>query len=132
MLCRADRFAFRLLQRRDGEHSFASASGYVAVLVLALYMKSTDVTVLYSHPHRLWILCCLLLYWINRVWMVAFRGEMHDDPIAYAIKNCSSLLTNALCVVAVLIAISPRCMVRDRRTRSSCRMSECVDKFHSR
>ncbi|MGF6374942.1 4-hydroxybenzoate polyprenyltransferase [Paraburkholderia sp. RAU6.4a] len=85
--------------------SFGSASGYVAVLVLALYMKSTDVTVLYSHPHRLWILFCLLLYWISRVWMVAFRGEMHDDPIAYAIKNRSSLLTIVLRVVAVLIAI---------------------------
>ncbi|WP_429354222.1 UbiA family prenyltransferase [Paraburkholderia sp. 32] len=112
--------------------SFGSASGYVAVLVLALYMKSTDVTVLYSHPHRLWILFCLLLYWISRVWMVAFRGEMHDDPIAYAIKNRSSLLTIVLCVVAVLIQSSPRRMMRDRRTRSSCRMSECVDEFDSR
>ncbi|HEX3381549.1 MAG TPA: UbiA family prenyltransferase [Paraburkholderia sp.] len=85
--------------------SFGSASGYVAVLVLALYMNSTDVKVLYSHPHRLWILFCLLLYWISRVWMVAFRGEMHDDPIAYAIKNRASLLIIVLCVLAVLIAI---------------------------
>jgi 4-hydroxybenzoate polyprenyltransferase len=85
--------------------SFGTAAGYVAVLVLALYMNSKDVAVLYSHPHRLWILFCLLLYWISRMWMVAFRGQMNDDPIVFAIKNRSSLFVIALCVLTVLAAI---------------------------
>ncbi|MBP0594415.1 UbiA family prenyltransferase [Paraburkholderia sp. LEh10] len=85
--------------------SFGTAAGYVAVLVLALYMNSTAVTVLYRHPHRLWILFCLLLYWISYIWMVAFRGRMHDDPIVFAIKNRSSLLIIVLCVLSVLVAI---------------------------
>ncbi|MGF6853347.1 UbiA family prenyltransferase [Paraburkholderia sp. CI3] len=85
--------------------SFGTASGYVAVLVLALYMNSTAVTVLYRHPHRLLILFVLLLYWISRVWVVAFRGQMHDDPIVYAIKNRSSLMIIMFCVAAVIFAI---------------------------
>jgi 4-hydroxybenzoate polyprenyltransferase len=84
--------------------SFGTAAGYVAVLVLALYMNSTDVRVLYRHPHALWILFGLLLYWISRVWMFAFRGQMHDDPIVFAIKNRLSLFVIALCVVTVLAA----------------------------
>jgi 4-hydroxybenzoate polyprenyltransferase/phosphoserine phosphatase len=85
--------------------SMGTAAGYVAVLILALYMNSADVNVLYSHPHRLWILFCLLLFWISRVWMVAFRGQMHDDPIVFSIKNRGSLSIILLCVVAVVIAI---------------------------
>lgn len=85
--------------------SFGTAAGYVAVLVLALYMNSADVKVLYQHPHRLWVLFCLLLYWISRIWMVAFRGQMHDDPIVFAIKNRASLFVIALCVLTVLAAM---------------------------
>ncbi|CAB3792853.1 UbiA family prenyltransferase [Paraburkholderia fynbosensis] len=84
--------------------SFGTAAGYVAVLVLALYMNSSDVTVLYRHPHRLWVLFCLLLYWISRVWMIAFRGKMNDDPIVFAIKNRGSLLIIMLCVLTVIAA----------------------------
>ncbi|WP_027801984.1 UbiA family prenyltransferase [Paraburkholderia dilworthii] len=84
--------------------SFGTAAGYVAVLVLALYMNSTNVPVLYHHPHRLWVLFCLLLYWISRVWMIAFRGQMNDDPIVFAIKNRWSLLIIVLCVLSVVAA----------------------------
>ncbi|MFP4892948.1 UbiA family prenyltransferase [Paraburkholderia sp. EG304] len=85
--------------------SFGPAAGYVAVLVLALYMSSDAVTGLYRHPHRLWIFFVLVLYWISRVWMVAFRGQMHDDPIVYAFRNRASLVIMILCVAAVLFAI---------------------------
>ena len=84
--------------------SFGTAAGYVAVLVLALYMNSSDVRILYRHPQTLWILFGLLLYWISRVWMFAFRGQMHDDPIVFAIKNRASLSIIALCVLTVLAA----------------------------
>jgi hypothetical protein len=85
--------------------SFGTAAGYVAVLILALYMNSAAVNVLYSHPHRLWILFFLLLFWISRVWMIAFRGQMHDDPIVFSIKNRASLSIIVLCVLTVIIAI---------------------------
>ena len=84
--------------------SFGTASGYVAVLVLALYMNSSDVRLLYRHPHALWLLFGLLLFWISRVWMLAFRGEMHDDPIVFTMRNRLSLLVVCLCVATVVAA----------------------------
>jgi 4-hydroxybenzoate polyprenyltransferase len=85
--------------------SFGTASGYLAVLVLALYMNSSDVKVLYRHPYALWFLFGLLLYWISRVWMLAFRGQMPDDPVVFAVRDRISLFVLGLCVATVVIAI---------------------------
>lgn len=83
--------------------SFGAASGYIAVLVFALYVNSPEVAELYSRPHVLWLACPILLYWISRVWIIAHRGEMHDDPIVFAVKDVQSLVTG-LCVLAVFLA----------------------------
>jgi 4-hydroxybenzoate polyprenyltransferase len=66
------------------------ASGYVSVLVLALYVTSQDVRRLYSHPAWLWMLCVLVLYWISRMWLLAWRGEVDDDPVVFAIRDGTS------------------------------------------
>jgi 4-hydroxybenzoate polyprenyltransferase len=65
----------------------AVAAGYVAVLVLALYVNSPAVTELYSFPPALWGICCVLLYWVSRMALVTHRGRMHDDPIVYAARD---------------------------------------------
>jgi 4-hydroxybenzoate polyprenyltransferase len=85
--------------------SFGSASGYLCILVLALYINSPDVTRLYTHPQVIWFLCVLLLYWISRVWLKAHRGEMHDDPVVFALKDRVSLLIGALAMVTAVLAV---------------------------
>jgi 4-hydroxybenzoate polyprenyltransferase len=85
--------------------AFGTASAYAAVLVLALYMNSPEIRMLYQHEQPLWVLFGLLLYWISRVWMLAFRGQMNDDPIVFAIKDRVSLIVVCLCVVSVMLAI---------------------------
>lgn len=67
--------------------SFGAVSGYLAVLILALYINSAEVVVLYNRPEILWALNPLLLYWITRMWFVAQKGEMHDDPVIFAGKD---------------------------------------------
>ncbi len=67
--------------------SFGSSSGYLAVLVLALYGNSPQVIGLYRRPQILWLVCPLLLYWISRMWLKAHRGEMHSDPLVFALKD---------------------------------------------
>lgn len=62
-------------------------SGYMSVLVLALYINSDAVRLLYRMPEIIWLLCPLVLYWVSRMWQRAGRGEMHDDPIVFAIKD---------------------------------------------
>jgi len=71
------------------------ASGYLSVLVLSLYIDSPGVVALYAHPSRLWALCPLMLYWISRLWIKTSRGEMHDDPLMFSLKDRASWLVLA-------------------------------------
>jgi 4-hydroxybenzoate polyprenyltransferase len=67
-----------------------TASGYLAVLVFALYITSREVVALYRHPAWLWFACPLLLFWISRVWLLAHRGALHEDPVVFALRDISS------------------------------------------
>ncbi|MEY2169649.1 UbiA family prenyltransferase [Rhodanobacter sp. 1-6] len=85
--------------------SLGGSSGYLAVLVLALYINSTASESLYRHPQYLWLLCPLLLYWISRTWAIAHRGIMHDDPVVFAVKDNVSRVLLGLAAVIALLAI---------------------------
>ncbi|MCM2562317.1 UbiA family prenyltransferase [Lutimaribacter sp. EGI FJ00015] len=82
--------------------NMAVASGYVSVLVMALYINSPAVTVLYSATAPLWGICLILLYWLSRMMMLAHRGQMHDDPVVFAAKDRVSLLCGGLIFALVL------------------------------
>jgi len=85
--------------------STGNASGYAAVLVLSLYIASGSVKVLYSTHMVLWLVCPLLLYWIGYLWMVAHRGNMHHDPLVFAVRDRTSRILILLMLAAALIAI---------------------------
>ncbi|CAN5126707.1 UbiA family prenyltransferase [soil metagenome] len=85
--------------------SMGSASGYLCVLVLALYINSPAVETLYTHPHMIWLLCVLMLYWISRVWLKAQRGTMNEDPVVFALKDPVSLGIFALGAATVIAAV---------------------------
>ncbi|HKT98391.1 MAG TPA: UbiA family prenyltransferase [Paraburkholderia sp.] len=85
--------------------SFGTAAGYLSVLVLALYLNSPELKLLYRHPKMLWAVFALTLYWISRIWMLAFRGQMHDDPIVFTFKDRSSCAVIGLCGVFMALAI---------------------------
>lgn len=76
--------------------SLGGASGYIAVLVLALYINESSLGTLYNSPQWMWMACPLLLFWVSRVWLIAHRGEMHDDPIVFAIRDTTSLVVGIL------------------------------------
>jgi 4-hydroxybenzoate polyprenyltransferase len=85
--------------------SLGGASGYLSVLVLALYINSTASAELYHRQQVLWLLCPLLLYWVSRVWIIAHRGAMHDDPVLFAARDKVSLVLMVLAALVVLLAI---------------------------
>jgi 4-hydroxybenzoate polyprenyltransferase len=85
--------------------TFGTASGYLGVLVLALYINSPAVEPLYRRPQVIWLLCMLVLYWISRVWIKAHRGEMHDDPIVFAFKDRTSWIIGILAVITLIVAV---------------------------
>ena len=76
--------------------SLGTSSGYLAVLVLALYIQDAKTAGLYRYPQVIWLACPLLLYWVSRTWIIAHRGLMHDDPIVFAARDRVSLAVFAL------------------------------------
>ena len=77
--------------------SLGTASGYISVLVLAMYIQDHNTASLYRHPQIIWLACPLMLYWISRTWIIAHRGMMHDDPIVFAARDKTSLVVVTLC-----------------------------------
>jgi len=82
-----------------------TASGYMAVLVLALYITSGAGKPLYRRPELMWFLCPLLLYWVGHIWLVAHRGEMYDDPIVFALHDRTSRMLILLMLATALLAV---------------------------
>lgn len=85
--------------------ALGGGSGYVAVLVLALYISSGKAEILYSRHQFIWLLCPLLLYWISYVWLIAHRGAMHDDPLVFTLKDRASRITLILAGVVLALAM---------------------------
>ena len=82
-----------------------AAAGYASVLVVTLYLSSPQITPLYSHPLRMWLVCPILIYWISRALMLANRGIMHDDPIIFAVTDRVSWLCGVIIALIILAAI---------------------------
>ena len=80
------------------------ASGYISILIVALYINSEKVLGLYSNPEVLWVVCPVLLYWIGRIWLKTSRGEMDEDPIVFAIKDRVSWILALVCAVSIYSA----------------------------
>lgn len=87
----------------DMIRSVGPASGYLAVLVVCLFLNDPLSVAPYPHPRRLWLICPVLLYWISRIWFLAQRGQMHSDPVVFAVSDRISLVSGLLCA-AILIA----------------------------
>lgn len=80
-------------------------NGYLAVLVIALYINNPDVNALYSSPFLLWLVCPLLFYWISRIWFLAHRGQLHHDPVLFALRDPHSYAVG-LASAGIILAAS--------------------------
>jgi 4-hydroxybenzoate polyprenyltransferase len=79
------------------------SSGMLAALVMALYIRSPDVLRLYAEPKLLWLVCSAMIFWTGRLWLLADRGDMSDDPVAFALQDRASYWT-AFFLAAVIVA----------------------------
>jgi 4-hydroxybenzoate polyprenyltransferase len=85
--------------------SFGTASAFAAVVVFANYISGPDVTALYHHAPRLWLIVPCLVLWLCRVWLLASRGDLDEDPVAFALTDAASLAIGAAVVLIVLLAL---------------------------
>jgi 4-hydroxybenzoate polyprenyltransferase len=85
--------------------TFGTTSGYASVVVFTLYISNLDAAQLYQHTRRLWLLVPVLLLWISRLWLLASRGKLNEDPVVYAITDRRSLFLGAVVLAIVLSAL---------------------------
>jgi len=81
------------------------ASGFQAVLVLALYTQSDAVRALYGAANRVGLVCPIVLLWVLRMWLLAHRGRIPDDPLAFAVRDRGSFVLVALAVLVLVAAV---------------------------
>jgi 4-hydroxybenzoate polyprenyltransferase len=86
-------------------NSVGPASGLLCILVLALYVNSPDVALLYRSPLGLWLIHPFLLYWIIRLWLLAHRGLIVGDPIVFTARDRVSYIVGA-CILAIIAGAS--------------------------
>jgi 4-hydroxybenzoate polyprenyltransferase len=84
--------------------AIGSGSAMVSALVLALYVNGETAKEMYRRPELLWLLCPILLYWISRVWLLAARGQMHEDPVLFAVRDKASYAAAAVGALVVFLA----------------------------
>jgi 4-hydroxybenzoate polyprenyltransferase len=77
----------------------------LSVLVLSLYVV-TDVYPhgIYRQPEWLWATVLLVMAWTSRIWLLSHRGELDDDPVAFALRDPASLVMGAGAGAALLLA----------------------------
>lgn len=79
-------------------------SAFASVLVLALYIDSPEVIRHYNLPWLLWPLCPMTLYLCIRIWVLASRGEMKEDPVQFLMLDWRSQLVIAAGAMLVMLA----------------------------
>jgi len=87
-------------------HSLGSSSGLLAVLVFALYINSPEIEVLYNVPEVLWLILPVLLFWISRIWLLTYRGVMHEDPVLFALHDKVSIISATILLLLLFLVSS--------------------------
>lgn len=84
---------------------YGTTSGFLSVLILALYMSTEKAFLLYHRPQFLWAICFCILYWIARAWLIAHRDRMNDDPVVFVLHDRVSYVIALVCCVFLALAI---------------------------
>lgn len=84
---------------------YGITSGIASLVISMLYITNGVATELYGSPDWLWAVPLLLYLWQMRVWLLAHRGVLDDDPIVFALKDRISLALGAGCLLALYLAL---------------------------
>lgn len=80
------------------------STGYISVLLLSLYVQDPNSHLLYKNPDFIMIACPAMFYWISRIWMLTYRGYMHEDPIVFSLKDPVSWAVGFLVLTSLALA----------------------------
>jgi 4-hydroxybenzoate polyprenyltransferase len=81
----------------------SSAVGAVFIMILYLIEEAFNAA-FYSDPTWLWCLPPILFLWLGRIWLLAGRDRLDDDPIRFAIGDKASLALGVAMILVFLMA----------------------------
>lgn len=84
--------------------NIGTSSAIVSVLMFCFYINNNVLSDQYQSPTLLWLVLPALCYWMMRMWIKTHRGEMHDDPIVFSLKDKGSLITIGFMGTVALLA----------------------------
>lgn len=86
--------------------AFGVSSTVASLLIMTLYlMEEAFPSNIYGQPEALWLVVPLIGLWTMRIWLLAHRGELHDDPVAFALTDRVSLAMGALLAATFALAV---------------------------
>jgi 4-hydroxybenzoate polyprenyltransferase len=94
-----------LLNDIEQIRSFGTSSAFASVVIFSVYIGQPETHGLYHHHERMWLMTPLMILWLCRVWLLASRGELDEDPVVFALTDPMSLLMGAGVVVIALASI---------------------------
>lgn len=76
-------------------------SGMAALVILSLYVaEDASPLALYGEPALLWAAPVLVGAWVLRIWLLAHRGTLRDDPVSFAVTDPVSIGLGAVLAIA--------------------------------
>ncbi|MFA5511702.1 MAG: UbiA family prenyltransferase, partial [Candidatus Kapaibacterium sp.] len=82
------------------------SAAFVSAVIFTLYIDSPNVVRLYNNPLFLYVITPVILYWLLRMWFIAHRGMMDEDPIVFMVKDKVSYITFAIIsLISIMAAI---------------------------
>jgi 4-hydroxybenzoate polyprenyltransferase/phosphoserine phosphatase len=82
----------------------ASTQGAIIILILYL-IEDAYPRGMYRNPSWLWVIPPTLFLFLGRVWLLSQRGQLHDDPVTFALKDRISLLLGLLMSLGFIAAL---------------------------
>lgn len=79
-------------------------SGFISFLVFVLYLHSEKANTVYQHIEFMYPITFLMLYWLQRIWFLADRGKVHDDPVFFAITDKTTYWLGLITAILVFCA----------------------------
>ncbi len=76
-----------------------------SIIVLIGYLLSNKVIQLYHSPFYLWLIIPLVAFWFLRLWKRVTQGNLHDDPLVFAITDTQTYITGILTILLVYFAL---------------------------
>jgi len=82
------------------------ASMFGALLIMIVYLiEDAFPRGVYANPTYLWAIPFILFIFVGRIWLLSQRGQLRDDPVAFALKDRVSLLLGLLMGIVFAAAL---------------------------